>query len=140
MDTSEEREATETKTAITPELVDRVSERRAMGMPLKVALAGEGVTCGDYEMKLKEDPKLAGREHLAKRRFLERALTLMLNGKDAAGNFRWLIERVYKDVIGSKEDEPEEEHQTILGVPEHVLNEARRQALLAPEWRPGMDE
>ena len=120
----------ETETNIAPALVDRVSQRLAMGIPLKIALAGENVTCEEYEIHLSAHPDLAELEDVAKRKFLEHAMSVILKGKDASANFRWLVERVYGDVIGSEqEDEPEEEHQTIRGVPEYLLNEARKRAL-----------
>jgi hypothetical protein len=114
---------------IAADLVGRVSQRRALGIPLRIALAGERVNCKDYETYLSENSELAELEDVARQKFLEHALSVMLNGKDAAANFRWLIGRVYPEVIGSpREEESEEEHQTIRGVPEYLVDEARRQA------------
>ena len=92
---------------ITAELVDRVSQRVAMGIPLRLALAGEPVSCVEYEEHLRKHPELAVLEDVAKRRFLENAMNILLNGENAAGNFRWLIELVYSGIIASpKESEP----------------------------------
>jgi hypothetical protein len=122
-------EMSEPEPAITAELVDRVSQRVAMGFPLRIALAGENVAGEDYEEHLSEHPELAELEDLAKQKFLEHAMSVMLRGKDAAANFRWLIGRVYPDVIGSSsEEEEKEECRTIAGVPEYLVEEARRNA------------
>jgi hypothetical protein len=130
MDTLEGNEA---ESNITRALVDRVSQRRAVGMPLRIALAGEHVTCEEYEAHLSEHPELAELEDEAKRKLLERAMGVLLDGKEAAANFRWLIELVYADVIGQgDEGEPKEEKGLVAGVTEEELEEARRYAASIP--------
>ena len=109
-------------------LVDRVSERLAMGMPLRIALAGEPVTRAEYKNHLLQHPELAAREDIAKQNLLQNAFDVMLAGENAAANFRWLLERVYPDVVGGPDDESAKPKQTILGLPEEVLEQIREKA------------
>jgi hypothetical protein len=113
---------------ITPALVDRVSERLAMGMPLKMALAGENVTRAEYKDALQQHPELQDLQELGKRKVLENAYSILLQGDQAAANWRWLIELIYKDVIGSQDDDSPKQKQTIFGFPEEVLNQIREHA------------
>lgn len=113
---------------ITPALVDRVSERLAMGMPLKMALAGESVTRAEYKDALDRHPELQDLQELGKRKVLENAYHILLQGDQAQANWRWLIELVYKDIIGSQDDDSPNQKQTIFGFPEEVLNQIREHA------------
>jgi hypothetical protein len=120
------------KSTDTVALVKRVSERLAKGIPLKLALAGEPVTQAEYEGQLRHDPELAALQDVAKREFLEDALLTLLNGKNAGANIRWWLETFYPEIFAkpeSKEDEPKQVKQTILGVPEDELEAARAEAL-----------
>ena len=135
----------ESESSITAELVGRVSQRVAMGIPLRLALAGEPVGCAEYEEHLRQHPKLAVLEDVAKLRFLENAMNILLNGQNAAGNFRWLIELVYSGLFAEAREEgaePAPQKQTILGVPEEALEEARRKARAMDEeyWRALQEE
>ncbi len=117
---------------IDADLVDRVFQRTAMGIPLRIALAGEGVNQIEYKDALLKDPELAVLEDVAKRKFLETAFGVILDGENvvAAANYRWLIELVYKDTIGSgsPQNEPENQKQTILGLPNELLERIRTDA------------
>ena len=113
---------------ITPTLVNRVSERLALGMPLRLALAGEGVTRAEYKEHLHQHPELEELQEVAKQKFLENAFDVLLDGENAAANYRWLIELIYKGVIGSQEDESGKTKPTILGLPEEVVEQMRQNA------------
>ena len=126
MPTPEEQPIPESK--VTPALVDRVSERLAMGMPLKMALAGENVTRAEYKEALQMHPELQDLQELAKRKVLENAFSVMFNGEQAAANWRWHIELIYKDIIGSQDEDFPKQKQTIFGFPEEVLNQIREHA------------
>jgi len=121
---------------ITPALVDRVSQRLAMGMPLKIALAGEGVKRAEYKEHLRQHPELEELQDIAKRKFLENAFNVMLDGENAAANFRWLIELVYPNVLGSENDESAKpnQKQTIVGLPEETLERMREYARNAEKY------
>ncbi|MGH7980331.1 MAG: hypothetical protein ACREE6_13230 [Limisphaerales bacterium] len=113
-------------------LVDRVARRVALGMPLKIALAEESVSCQEYLNQLWDRPELAEREELARQKFLEHALNVILDGKDTAGNFRWLIGLVYADVLGSEDEaRADEKEGTMKGIPEYVVKYIRREAAKA---------
>jgi hypothetical protein len=96
---------------ITPALIMRVSERLALGMPLRIALAGEPVTRAEYKDYLLAHPELAGLQDVAKQKFLESAFDVLLDGETAAANYRWLIELIYKGVIGYDEDAQQEKER-----------------------------
>jgi hypothetical protein len=113
---------------ITTALIDRVSERLAMGLPLKMALAGEKVTRAEYKDYLSKFPELQDLQELAKRKVLESAFSVMLEGEQAAANWRWLIELIYKDVLGNQDDESPKQKQTILGIPEEIIEQMRENA------------
>jgi len=116
------------QSVITPALVDRVSERLAMGIPLRIAIAGEPVTRTEYKDYLREHPELAALELVAKRRFLENAFSVMLEGEQAPANFRWLIELAYQGIVGNDEDQLTKQKQTILGLPEEIIEQMRQNA------------
>ncbi|HEV2330972.1 MAG TPA: hypothetical protein VGY56_19495, partial [Verrucomicrobiae bacterium] len=60
MPTPQEQPVPDSK--VTPALVDRVSERLAMGMPLNMALAGENLTRAEYKdaLQIKPDKHKSG--------------------------------------------------------------------------------
>jgi hypothetical protein len=89
----------------------------------------------DYEEHLREHPELAAREGVAKRKFLQKTVGILLTNKDAStsANIRWLLERLYPDVFGrgrerERDETPAEPFQTIRGVPEEELNRWRAAA------------
>ncbi len=85
--------------AITAALVERVSDRIATGFPLELALAGESVSRADYEQQLREHPEFANLANVAKRKFLQSAIAVLLNARDSSANIRWLLERLYPEVF-----------------------------------------
>ena len=120
-----------TPTTITAALVECVSHRVAMGVPLDLALAGESVTEKDYKEHLEQNPGLAAIEGAAKRRFVEQAIGAMQRVENPSANIRWLLERTYPEVFArSREDEAVEKKRlpTIVGISEEELAEMRAQA------------
>ena len=113
---------------ITPALVNRVSERLAMGIPLRIALAGEPVTRAEYKDYLMEHPELAVLQDVAKRKFLENAFNVLLEGENAPANFRWLIELVYQGIVGCDEDNPAKPQKSILGLSDEAIERIRQNA------------
>ena len=85
-------------------LVERVADRVATGVPLGLALAGEKLSRAEYEEHLRRNPELAAHEAVAKRKFLQNAIKILLAGKDSAANMRWLLERLYPDVFGGQRE------------------------------------
>lgn len=92
---------------VTVALVERVSDRVATGVPLSCALAGEPVSLAEYEEHLREHPELAALEGVAKRKFIQKAVGVLLTAKDSSANIRWLLERLYPDVFGLGQDRGE---------------------------------
>ena len=90
---------TESDSNITVALVERVSDRVATGVPLSLALAGEPVSGAEYEEHLRQHPALAAHEGVAKRKFLQNAIKMLMKAKDSSANTRWLLERLYPDVF-----------------------------------------
>ena len=113
---------------ITAALVDRVSERLALGMPLRLALAGEPVTRAEYKEHLLRHPELQVLQDLAKRKFLENAFSVMLEGENAAASYRWLIELAYPEVGNPSDDDSAKKKPTILGLPEDLIDQIRQNA------------
>lgn len=90
---------TESEASVTVALVERVSDRLATGVPLSLALAGEPVSCAEYEEHLRQHPELAGQLGVAKRKFLQNAIKVLLDSKNASANVRWLLEWLYPDAF-----------------------------------------
>jgi hypothetical protein len=84
---------------ITAALVERVSERVGSGVPLSLAIAGEPVTCAEYEEHLRRNPELAVQQGVARRKFFQNILKMLLNAKEPSANARWLLDRLYSDVL-----------------------------------------
>jgi hypothetical protein len=63
---------------ITPDLVKRVSERIASGIPIRLALAGEGVTVSEYKDHLFNHPEPQAIQDVEMRKFLENAINMLL--------------------------------------------------------------
>ncbi|HEV2453100.1 MAG TPA: hypothetical protein VGY98_02500 [Verrucomicrobiae bacterium] len=89
---------------VTAALVDRVSDRVATGVPLVHALAGEPISLADYEAQLRARPDLAALEGVAKRKFIQRTVGILIAAKDSSANIRWLLERLYPEVFGPGRD------------------------------------
>jgi hypothetical protein len=99
---------TKLESTVTVALVERVAERVAHGNPLKLALAGEPVSREEYEEYLRQRPNLAALADVAKRRYLNQAVGLLLNAKDPSSNVRWLLERFYPEIFSrEREREPD---------------------------------
>jgi hypothetical protein len=81
-------------------LVQRVSKRVAIGIPLELAVAGEGLIRTVYEELLRKHPELAIIQDVAKREFLEVCIRTLLQAKNPSANIRWLLERLYPDDFG----------------------------------------
>jgi hypothetical protein len=123
----------ESNATVTIDLVKRVSRRVAIGIPLELAIAGEGITSEDYQAYLDEHTELAVLVDVAKCRFIEYAIAALLAAKNPSSNIRWFLERLYPEEFGEKrgkekQKEREKPCQTIAGVPEELVIEARRQA------------
>lgn len=88
--------------SVTVELVKRVSERVAIGIPLPLAVAGEGLSCAEYEAQLRERPELAAIQDVTRRDFLEDCIQKLLQAKNPSANIRWLLERLYPDIFGNQ--------------------------------------
>ena len=91
--------APEPESNVTVALVERVADRMATGVPLSLALAGEALSRAEYEEQMRRHPELADHEGVAKRKFLQNAIKILLAGKDSSANIRWLLERLYPDVF-----------------------------------------
>jgi hypothetical protein len=87
---------------VTIELVQRVSERVAIGIPLELAVAGEGLSREEYEGQLRERPELATIQDVTIREFIEDCIRKLLQAKDPSANIRWLLERLYPEIFGKK--------------------------------------
>ncbi|HEV2327959.1 MAG TPA: hypothetical protein VGY56_04115 [Verrucomicrobiae bacterium] len=114
-------------------LVKRVSERLATGIPLRLALAGEGVTVPEYKEHLLNHPELQAILDIEKRKFLENAINMLLECENRGVHIRWILERFYPHALapdpGCVEDE-DDKPKTVAGVPEKFIalfrEEARR--------------
>jgi hypothetical protein len=100
---------TKTEPGVTAALVDRVAERVATGVPLVHALAGEPLSLEDYEERLREHPDLAAMEGVAKRKFIQKTVGILLSAKDSSANIRWLLERLYPEVFGLRRERGQDE-------------------------------
>jgi hypothetical protein len=121
------------KAKVTIELVQRVANRVENGIPLKIAIAGEGVTMAAYEQQLKKHPELAALQETAKRKFMEFAVKKLLDEEKPAVSIRWLLEHCHPELLAQPGDttpavESESERQTITGIPNSVLEQMREHA------------
>jgi hypothetical protein len=107
---------TESESNISVALVERVSDRIATGVPLSLALAGEALSRAEYEELLRRNPELAAHEAVAKRKFLQNAITILLAGNDSAANMRWLLERLYPDVFGGRRESVTVNVSSVTGI------------------------
>ncbi len=111
-------------------LVDRVAECLAMGIPLNIALAGEGVTRAEYKEQLARDPELQSRQDVAKKNFLKNSINMLLEGENRGANIRWLLELVYPDTFANPDGNAEspKTKPTILGLSEEEVRLLRENA------------
>lgn len=129
---------------VTAALVKRVAKHIAKGIPVRLALAltGEPVTQCAFERHLRRHPELAVIQEAAKAKYLEKAFDMIMSRPGPL--VRWLLERRHSDLFAppdwekqapaaqpaSAAPEPVKPKQTIVGVPEEELEQARRDALL----------
>ena len=128
---------------VTSELVERVSRLVAKGIPIKVALEDEPVTVAAYRRHLQRHPELRAIQSSAKIKFLDNTTDLIFSRPNPL--MRWLIERRHAADFGLDENADEDSDsdsedssapktetkpqiQTLAGVPEHLVDELRRQA------------
>jgi hypothetical protein len=121
---------------VTPDLVHRVSKLVAKGIPTRIALEGEPVTAAAYKKHLQRHPELAAIQAAAKIKFLD--VTTDLIASKSNSMLRWLLEHRFAHVFcNSNDDEesddasesaPQSKTQTLAGVPEHLVDELRKQA------------
>ncbi|HEX3625156.1 MAG TPA: hypothetical protein VH280_07010 [Verrucomicrobiae bacterium] len=124
---------------VTVELVRRVSNLVAKGIPIRVALEGEPVTPAAYKKHLQRHSELAAIQAAAKIRFLD--VTTDLIASKPGPLLRWLLERRFPHVFcrSPKDDdqpdidvdtdsENEPQSKLVAGVPESELAEAQRYA------------
>ncbi|MGH7940086.1 MAG: hypothetical protein ACREE6_14755 [Limisphaerales bacterium] len=118
---------------VTAALVERVSRLVAKGIPIRVALEGEPVTPAAYKKQLQRHPELAAIQSTAKIKFLDTATDMIFSRPNPL--VRWLLERRHSDIFGpNHKDDPDSEAasapktqtQTIAGIPEYLLEQARK--------------
>ena len=114
---------------ITPELVERVSEITALGIPLRLALAKERLSVPEYEEELNRNPELKAIEDEAKCKFLHHAISQLLKLEDPSANIRWLIEKFYPDVIVQQPQNVPAKLPTVAGISDEELKILREEAL-----------
>jgi hypothetical protein len=85
-------------------LVERVSERVAKGVPLRLAAAREGLTQAQYEERLRDHPELALRQDSANGEFVEFCIRKLLDVEDPGSNIRWLLERLNPNMFTDRKN------------------------------------
>jgi hypothetical protein len=129
MESPSEAEVAAPGRKITAALVMRVAGRLETGLPLKVALAGEGVAVDAYMQHLREHSKLEAVHETAKRKFMERAVNAMLEEVKPAASYRWLLEHCHPDLLAQPGDAGSAAAlQTIAGLPNELLERMREYA------------
>jgi len=119
------------KSKVTTALVMRVVERVENGIPVKIAIAGEGVALDVYLQYLRERPRLEALQETARRKFMERAVAAMLAEEKPAASYRWLLEHCHPNLLvqpGDADANPAAEPQTIAGLPNEILERIREYA------------
>ncbi|HEY1788582.1 MAG TPA: hypothetical protein VGJ73_10525 [Verrucomicrobiae bacterium] len=126
-----DKQRSEPRTKVTDELLElfkRVSRRMARGIPLSLALAGEGMEPAAYEKHRERYPELFILQEKARREFLESAIEQLLSGERLQANVCWLLERRYPELFVRPADTNIHVTQQIIGVPDEVLQRARSYA------------
>lgn len=90
--------------AVTTAIVMRVIQRVENGIPVKIAIGGEGITLRDYLQYLRDHPKLENLQAAAVRKFMERAVQAMLAEEKPAASYRWLLEHCHPDLLAQAGD------------------------------------
>lgn len=127
-------ETTTAEPGVTAAIVQRVCDRLGTGVPLALALAGEPVSEAEYEAHLREHPELAALDGVAKRKFLQEIIGVLLSAKDSSSNIRWLLERLYPDVFGRERERKRDQAElavnltTIAGMSEEEVRLLREDA------------
>jgi len=128
---------------ITVELIHRVSKLVARGVPIRLALQAESVTFDAYKKHLQRHPELAAIQAAAKIKFLQ-VCTDVISAKGGP-TLRWLLERRHSRDFGPNAhvsddgetdtdtetgtmSQTQTQIQTIAGVPQHLVEEARKNA------------
>lgn len=110
-------------------LVLRVIHRVENGIPVKIAIGGEGVTLGAYRQYLREHPKLDALQEGAKRKFMEQAVTAILGEEKSGAGYRWLLTNCHPDLLAQADDNAwVAPRQTMAGVPQEVIEYIRERA------------
>jgi hypothetical protein len=99
---SEPQSALGSKEEVTVALVERVSERVAKGVPIRLAAAREGLRRAEYEELLRGRPELALRQDAANGEFVEFCIRKLLDVEDPSSNIRWLLERLNPDMFADR--------------------------------------
>jgi hypothetical protein len=125
--------------SVTVEVVQRVGELMAKGVPLKYALLKENPPIKEdaFHKCLQRHTELSTLYERKLAEFIEAACNRLVSERDPA-NLRWILERRHSEFFGKAADTVVAVAQTtIAGVPEEVLDElrkvARRTAGFAPE-------
>ena len=117
---------------ITPDLIKRVSERIASGIPIRLALVGEGVTVPEYKEHLFKHPELQAIQDVERRKFLENAINMLLECENRGVHIRWLLERFYPHALqpesGEGAEDDLEKPKTVAGVLEKFIELFREHA------------
>ncbi|HTV40382.1 MAG TPA: hypothetical protein VMF08_07395 [Candidatus Sulfotelmatobacter sp.] len=125
------------KSKVTVALVKRVSKRVARGIPIRLALSGEPVTRSAYKKQLQRHPDLAAIQETAKLQFLDKAFDVIL--ANPGPMLCWLLERTHPDIFAKPREEApvtatateaqtQTQTQTIAGVPQYLVEQARKNA------------
>jgi hypothetical protein len=129
---AESQSALISKEDITVALVERVSERVAKGVPLRLAAAREGLSRADYEECLRRHPELALRQDSANGEFVEFCIRKLLDVEDPSSNIRWLLERLNPDLFADRKARESgsvaASVPTIVGMTEEELRQFREAA------------
>lgn len=108
----------------------RVIERVENGIPVKIAIGGEGVALDAYLEYLRAHPKLEALQGTARRKFMERAVSAMLGEEKPGVSYRWLLEHCHTDLLAQPGDESTESKQrsVIGGMTEEEVRQLQEEA------------
>lgn len=127
------------KSEVTVALVMRVVGRVENGIPVKIAIAGEGVTLDGYLQYLRQHPELEALQETAKRKFMERAVSSMLSEEKPGPSYRWLLKHCHPDLLAQPGDAvstaataPATEPQIMSGLSNELAERVREYARATP--------
>lgn len=119
------------KPSITLEVVERVSQRVGMGMPLHMALETEGnrkVNPSTWQKALKAHPEFRPIYTACKGKFLDYAMRKLAESEELK-HLCWLIERRHSDLFARPEPAPAvvnvSQSNTVVSLPDDVVQRAR---------------